>query len=1796
MLKPLKPNKTNKTKLVIVDEEPKSDAEIVKKSLIDNNCDKIGNLYSSDSECNKFLLRKEFLERQELAKEPEADPYLYPNLNDPLFNVKIAEKSEFADNKFDGKIYEDVKARAEELANADFELSPNQTFVRNFLSFQTPYNSLLLYGELGSGKCHAINTPIIMYDGSIKMVQDIQIGDLLMGDDSTPRTVTSLARGKDKMYNIIPVKGDKYTVNEEHILCLKASGFPKLCHNHYNSHFNFNVQWLENNKFKTRNFSYNKNDEDSRKKTEECATLFFEEIKKNENTCDNVFEISVKDYLKLSKKYKAFLKGYKAPVDFEEKSLPIDPYMIGYWLGYGSKRDAVITSQDSSVLKYFNINLKEYGLTLNFRSNYDYGISGNGKLGNNKFLNTLKELNMVNNKHIPMIYKCNSRENRLKLLAGLIDSDGHLGNDACGFEFTQKNEVLMDDVIFLARSLGFSCYKSIKKTTWTYKGVKKYGFAYRTNINGEGVEEIPTIIPRKRANSRKQIKNVLVTGINVEYVNYDDYYGFTLDGNCRYLMGDFTVTHNTCSAIGVAEEMRDYLKQMGINKRTIIVASPNVQDNFRRGFFDDRKLKLVDGLWNIRDCTGNKFLKEINPMNMKGIPKDKIITQINAIINASYIFLGYVEFANYINKVESGKPKGIKQVKRVKGDKHFYGEYKTQDDLVRQQHRNLRNEFNGRLVIIDEIHNIRISGDTSIKLVADSLMSLVKATQDLRILLLSATPMYNDYKEIVWLLNLMNANDKRGLVEIKDIFEKDGEFKKNSLGEEVGKELLIQKATGYVSFVKGNNPYTFPFKIFPQIFSPEHTFRDHKYPIYQMNGKMISEEDKLKFLDIYLTKIGPYQELGYKFIIDNLKHKKISITTNKGVVKDMPSFENMDSFGYVLMTMPLESLIMVYPIEGLENAIEQIKDETISDASVSTSYSDNNQKSESIGSIKSLSKLEGEEISKPKEDSLFDEYIPKSAGENEVEQVSEAQVSPSSGEEEESEVEEKPQDVKLIRRSSSESSVSSAGGGSSPSEELDNYFISPNDIVGKKGLERIMSFVDSNRPPLKGSFEYKPKTLQKYGRIFSKDEIGKYSSKIKSICDAIVNSEGISLIYSQYIDAALVPMALALEEIGFSRFGQGAKSLFKTPPLQKSTGLKYCMITGDPRLSPNNDFEVKSITNEDNKNGERIKVVLISQAGTEGIDFKFLRQVHILEPWYNMSRLEQIIGRAVRNFSHKSLPFEKRNVQIFMYGTLLENEEEEAADLYVYRVAEYKAVQIGKVSRVLKETAIDCIINHSQTMLTQELMNIGVEQKLSNGQLIQDFKIGDAPYSASCDYMECDYNCSPDKKIESPNDYTYTEAFILMNAEKILKKIRTLMKERYFYLKKDLIQHINIPRPYPLVQIYAALTQLVEDTSEFITDKYGRTGYLINIGEYYLFQPSELNNNNISIFDRSVPIDFKPDSIKFDIKRGAMREVIDVRNIDDVALMNENVIVPAFKKGSKSQAQKLVVESEARELEAESEARELEAEKEIVIQLVNDEQNGLKILQELNAKFNTAIQASSTTTKIPRGEEDWYKYCGITMRKLIKDFNIPNRLVLEILIEHIVDMLDGGELIELLNYLFLKDFEPNSFEDMVKKYLEKKIIKTSKQLNGFVVFIKDKRKIFVFDNSKNKWVPAEFEDENEINKEINERFIFNKSDFSPLVGFIGYDQKNSYLVFKIKDTQSARNTGARCDEAGKAKKLQVINSVLGEEKYNKDNTKGMGQAELCSLIEFIMRYYNNERKDGKIWFLTLVMAHINKFL
>ena len=1341
----------------------------------------------------------------------------------------------------------------------------------------------------------------------------------------------------------------------------------------------------------------------------------------------------------------------------------------------------------------------------------------------------------------------------------------------------------------------------------------------------------------------------------------------------------------TCSAIGVCEEMRDYMKQIGMVKRIIIVASENVQDNFKLQLFDERKLKEIDGVWNIRSCTGNKLLQEINPMSMKGIPKEKVISQIKNLINTYYIFLGYIQFANYIIKTINYDEEIEKQHNNNNNNKNKKPGEKNKIQMLKDVQiklnsriiKRLQNEFNNRLIVLDEVHNIRKTDDNENKKVAINLEFLIKSALNMRFVLLSATPMYNSYKEIVWLLNLMNTNDRRARIEVKDIFDKNGNFKKN------GEEMLIRKATGYISFVRGENPYTFPYRVYPSEFAKDNTFSKIDYPSYQMNLKKIKHEDKKRVLSLYLTTIrdcencGKCQFCAYKYIIYNLRNKSFSITTKTGDVRDMPNFENMESFGYTLLQTPLESLIISYPMAGLKDILDQIPDEKLSEEfsqSFSESITEDDEaelNEESPGPVEEVSEEEDSSslskfVVKTKNKKLFviedtdtesNEEPPKP-----VEKVLEEKDPTSSKfvvktknkklfviEDTDTESNEEPpkpvekvleekdptsskfvvktKNKKLFVIEDTDDDINSlkSSGGKNSDETLvkkRSLNIDSHQLTGKLGLDRMMNYVDQKSPPIKGNFEYKKSTIDNYGKIFSQKEIGKYSAKIKTILDNIYNpdtniiGEGIILIYSQYLDSGLIPMALALEEMGFTRYGEsGIKPLFKDrpselvdvrtmrPPQDKKNFIpaRYSMITGETRLSPNNDFEVKGLTGDDNKYGNKVKVVLISKAGSEGIDFKFIRQVHILEPWYNMNRIEQIIGRAVRNFSHKDLPFKNRNVQIFMYGTILGKNQEEAADLYVYRVAEYKAIQIGKVTRVLKETAVDCIINHDQTNFTQTILDKKLKepitQQLSSGKVLQ-VKIGDAPFSPACDYMaDCNFNCRPDKDINEDelNEDTYSENFIIMNSEKILQRIRMLMKEEFFYKKDVLLRLIRAVKEYPYVQIFSALTQLIEDENEFIIDKYGRNGRLINIGEYYLFQPIELSYKNASIFDRTIPIDYKHDMIEFEIKKNIGKQINDKRNVNANVIQENDVLT--FTEGK-------------------------------------------KLVDELKENLMICNEFSKPNQKVPRGDENWFKHCGIVIKKMSKEYPDSKDNLIPFIVAHVIELLLYDEKLEVMNYLYsLNSIKKDTIEWLAKDYFEKNSITTESETFFIMYNLNEKTSMKVDEKTSmkldeitlmkldetNKWIKAEPEDKRELveylNKLVNDNaknnnkpFIVEQAEdimkfdikhYNKDVGFIGYDKNNKHLLFKTKDV-TKRDTGAACSQATKSKNLVKLNEILGEEKYTTENTKtekdakgkiikeAVGNVELCVMEEFILRHFDRTKREGKRWFLTPEMAILHK--
>jgi len=383
--------------------------------------------------------------------------------------------------------------------------------------------------DKGRGKCFAENTKVLMSDGSVKFIQDIITGDEVMGPDSKPRKVLELHSGEDHMYKIIPMNGNVQIVNSLH----------------------------------------------------DIYTIYYDY--KNKKQYSKL--ITPGSYINEPVSVKIRYNLRKTGIEFNEKELPIDPYFLGLWLGNGASAKPEITNIDQEVIDYlykyadgFGIKCKEY--TKRGACVRQIMFSGGDPRGGyhniqvNKITNLFRDLNLIKNKHIPDLFLKNSRENRLRLLAGIIDSDGHFDKKYYRFEIIQVNKILADQIVYLCRSLGF-------KTSMNVKHVKGYNKNYYRITIFNDLHLIPTKIKRKQAEVRsKQQLNSLDTKFKVSYNGIGKYYGFTVDGDNLFLLDDFTICHNSGKLVAF-EEVGVF---PGLEKTWTVAEESVKQDDLVYGF------------------------------------------------------------------------------------------------------------------------------------------------------------------------------------------------------------------------------------------------------------------------------------------------------------------------------------------------------------------------------------------------------------------------------------------------------------------------------------------------------------------------------------------------------------------------------------------------------------------------------------------------------------------------------------------------------------------------------------------------------------------------------------------------------------------------------------------------------------------------------------------------------------------------------------------------------------------------------------------------------------------------------------------------------------------------------------------------------------------------------------------------------------------------------------------------------------------------------------------------------------
>jgi hypothetical protein len=396
-----------------------------------------------------------------------------------------------------------------------------------------------------------------------------------------------------------------------------------------------------------------------------------------------------------------------------------------------------------------------------------------------------------------------------------------------------------------------------------------------------------------------------------------------------------------------------------------------------------------------------------------------------------------------------------------------------------------------------------------------------------------------------------------------------------------------------------------------------------------------------------------------------------------------------------------------------------------------------------------------------------------------------------------------------------------------------------------------------------------------------------------------------------------------------------------------------------------------------------------------------------------------------------------------------------------------------------------------------------------------------------------------------------------MNYAAIVKRIRQLYKEQSFYTRDTLILLINLLKIYPVEHIDYVLSKYIDNTNELLNDQYGRPGHLINSGQYYAFQPVELTDETASVFERSVPLAYKHDEIRYELPK-------------EKIATNPN-IVPKIESVGKV-------------------AEVLD---------INDLDGVLKYIKDEISKIEIEISKIGKEN-MKSGDVDWFKHLGRVFPLLTNVHNIPDENIIRYAYFHLLDTMTVEEKIILLDNLDNEKIVPE-----IKLYFNGKIFE-NKGERGIVLYKVDSYGVYVENNDTKKWTIATTSQIRNFDTAIQRNLGLGGAKINDLVGFMSPFKKGE-IVFKTKDmTESINNRGAKCNSAGKKDILFRINQIIkndpymkpGEEQYeyNDKNSSEILKLGLCVILEMIMRFYNDNeaKKSAIVWFFDVDRALSNK--
>jgi DNA-directed RNA polymerase beta subunit len=441
------------------------------------------------------------------------------------------------------------------------------------------------WGFLCPAECFDPETEILMWDGTSKLAKNIIIGDILIDDLGNPTTVRTTCSGSKNMYDIIPDKQNfmKHRVTDNHILTLKIRGHKSITKsNRKNRKYTHKVEFLNREEIQIQEKYFH---------SLEDAEMFV-----NSFDDDDTIDITIEKYLKLNKRTKDNLVLFKIEgIHWPKKDIEMDPYLLGMWLGDGLSTGcgfALNYKTDLETLTYWENWAQDNGAIITKGKRYNFSIISkkNKEAQESGLCNRVEEAplkkylrkyNLLNNKHIPNEYLTNDRETRLKVLAGLIDTDGSVRANGHEIRICQgpANYQIIEDAYTLAMSLGFSCGVKEGISQWTddKSKDKKFSTYKELTITGSKIYEIPTLLPRKKLNpieDKTQLlrsKSFMCSKFSLAEVGIGPYVGWQLhDKRGRFCLKDGLTSHNTPEgqSVGIVKNL-SYMSHITIYSNSL---------------------------------------------------------------------------------------------------------------------------------------------------------------------------------------------------------------------------------------------------------------------------------------------------------------------------------------------------------------------------------------------------------------------------------------------------------------------------------------------------------------------------------------------------------------------------------------------------------------------------------------------------------------------------------------------------------------------------------------------------------------------------------------------------------------------------------------------------------------------------------------------------------------------------------------------------------------------------------------------------------------------------------------------------------------------------------------------------------------------------------------------------------------------------------------------------------------------------------------------------------------------------